>query len=715
MSRFRVLSSTLIIFSFIFFVFIINSYFDKKREQKYFYSLMNKKIDFMYNTVVKSSFEEQLFKRAKAIISFENEKKIEALLSEDKSALIDIFSKDYLFLIDNLKGFKSIELYNKDGNSLISFSKTSKIEHESIKKSIYNKGFFHLEENQLVYSYIKEIYQDLEKVAYIKLSINPVLLQNRISNLFDTRGYVFIKNDPNKETLTMSNYTFCNYCNFDNKSLEENIMKLDLQNKDIEFDFQDKTYLIINKTIFDQNMKKIGEFIFLSDISNYKKRFLLFMINSIFLFIISSLAIYIVLNGYFKKIFKKLNRARFLLDNTNDAVYVIRLSDGVVLDVNKKACETLAYSRVEFLNKKIMDFKKPFDNGISLTWDEEVQKLKKEKYLSIRSLHVSKDGIEIPVDANLSYVQNNNEEFMIAVARDISEQLAMENKIRKKAYQLQRSQDVISKSVLYTTSDLEGRIISVSKAFEKLTGYKENELVGKNHSIFRTPDMTKEFYEQMWRILDNNEQFVGEIKNYAKNKKVYWVKLTIDPLFNKDGEKVGYSSYQENITDKKELEYLSSHDSLTGIKNRGEFKKELRVKIKSNKRYHQKFGLIMIDIDYFKSINDTYGHKVGDDVLVSIASCVKNSLREDDFFARWGGEEFVIIASFAKIEDLEGLVCKLQAAIKELDLLPVPYLTASYGLTLFTEEDDEESIQKRADDALYKAKRNGRNRYEIKL
>lgn len=715
MSRFRVLSSTLIIFSFIFFVFIINSYFDKKREQKYFYSLMNKKIDFMYNTVVKNSFEEQLFKRANAIISFENEKKIKALLSEDKSALIDIFSKDYLFLIDNLKGFKSIEFYNKDGNSLISFSKTSKIEHESIKKSIYNKGFFHLEENQLVYSYIKEIYQDLEKVAYIKLSINPVLLQNRISNLFDTRGYVFIKNDPNKETLTMSNYTFCNYCNFDNKSLEENIMKLDLQNKDIEFDFQDKTYLIINKTIFDQNMKKIGEFIFLSDISNYKKRFLLFMINSIFLFIISSLAIYIVLNGYFKKIFKKLNRARFLLDNTNDAVYVIRLSDGVVLDVNKKACEALAYSRVEFLNKKIMDFKKPFDNEISLTWDEEVQKLKKEKYLSIRSLHVSKDGIEIPVDANLSYVQNNNEEFMIAVARDISEQLAMENKIRKKAYQLQRSQDVISKSVLYTTSDLEGRIISVSKAFEKLTGYKENELVGKNHSIFRTPDMTKEFYEQMWRILDNNEQFVGEIKNYAKNKKVYWVKLTIDPLFNKEGEKVGYSSYQENITDKKELEYLSSHDSLTGIKNRGEFKKELRVKIKSNKRYHQKFGLIMIDIDYFKSINDTYGHKIGDDVLVSIASCVKNSLREDDFFARWGGEEFVIIASFAKIEDLEGLVCKLQAAIKELDLLPVPYLTASYGLTLFTEDDDEESIQKRADDALYKAKRNGRNRYEIKL
>ncbi|TLS75347.1 PAS domain-containing protein, partial [Photobacterium damselae subsp. damselae] len=83
------------------------------------------------------------------------------------------------------------------------------------------------------------------------------------------------------------------------------------------------------------------------------------------------------------------NRARFLLDNTNDAVYVIRLSDGVVLDVNKKACETLAYSRIEFLNKKILDFKKPFNNGISLTWDEEVRKLKEEKYLSIRSIYIS--------------------------------------------------------------------------------------------------------------------------------------------------------------------------------------------------------------------------------------------------------------------------------------------------------------------------------------
>lgn len=715
MSHFRVLSSTLIIFTFIFFVFIINSYFDKKREQKYFYSLMNKKIDFMYDTVVKNSFEEQLFKRANAIISFENEKKIEALLSEDKSILIDIFSKDYLFLIENFKGFKSIDLYNKDGNSLISFSKTSKIKHESIKGNTFNKGFFHVENKQLVYSYIKEIFQDLEKVAYIKLSINPVLLQNRISNLFDTRGYVFIKNNPNKETLTMSNYTFCDYCNFDNKSLEESIIKLDLQNTDIEFNFQDKTYLIINKTIFNQHMKKIGEFIFLSDISSYKKRFLLFMINSVFLFIISSLAIYIVLNAYFKKIFKKLNSARFLLDNTNDAVYVIRLSDGVVLDVNKKACETLGYSREEFLSKKILDFRKTFNDEISLSWEEEVRKIKKEKYLSARSIHLSKDKKEIPIDANLSYVQNNNEEFMIAVARDISEQLRMQDKINKKAYQLQRSQDVISKTVLYTTSDLDGRVTSVSKAFEKLTGYKEDELIGKNHSIFRTPDMTKEFYEQMWRVLNNDEQFVGEIKNYAKNKKVYWVKLTIDPLFNKEGEKIGYSSYQENITDKKELEYLSSHDTLTGINNRGEFKKELRVRIKSNKRYHQKFGLIMIDLDYFKSVNDTYGHKVGDDVLISVASSVKNNLRADDFFARWGGEEFVIIINFADINDLKGLVSKLQASIKELDLLPVPYITASYGLTLFKENDDEESIQKRADDALYKAKKNGRNRYEINI
>lgn len=709
----RVLYTTLIIFSFIFFVFIVNSYFDKKREQKYFYSLMNKKIDFMYESVVKNSFSEQLSKRSDAIISFEKDKKIDALISKNKKELINIFSKDYLFLIDNLKGFKSLELYDNNAQSLISFSKSAKTMKTSIKEELYDKGFFHIEHNELIYSFIKEIYKESKKIAYIKLSINPVLLQNRISNLFDTKGYIFIKKDPNKESLSLSNYTFCNYCNSDNTSLEQSINKLEFRNTNIEFDFQDKTYLIINKTILDQKMKKIGEFIFLSDISKYKKRFLIFMINSVFLFIISSIAIYIVLNGHFKKIFIKLNRARFLLDNTNDSVYVIRLSDGVVLDVNKKACETLGYSREEFLSKKLLDFRKPFCDEILLSWDEEVRKLKKEKYLSVRSIHLSKDKKEIPIDANLSYVENKDEEFMIAVARDISEQLRMQEKINKKAYQLQRSQDVISKSVLYTTSDLDGRVTSVSKAFEKLTGYKEDELIGKNHSIFRTPDMTKEFYEQMWRVLDSNEQFIGEIKNYTKNKKIYWVKLTIDPLFNKEGEKVGYSSYQENITDKKELEYLSSHDTLTGIHNRGEFKKELKIKIKSNRRYKQTFGLIMIDIDYFKSINDTYGHKVGDDVLIRFASCIKNSLREDDFFARWGGEEFVIIANFAKMKDLEGLVCKLQAAIKELDLLPVPYLTASFGLTLFIESDDEESIQKRADDALYKAKRNGRNRYEI--
>ncbi|MEA3354730.1 MAG: PAS domain-containing protein, partial [Campylobacterota bacterium] len=167
-------------------------------------------------------------------------------------------------------------------------------------------------------------------------------------------------------------------------------------------------------------------------------------------------------------------------------------------------------------------------------------------------MHVRKDGSNFPVEASLSYI-NNGDEYMIAVVRDITNQLKMEEKIKQKAQELERLQKVISKTVLYTTTDLDGNITSVSKAFEELSGYKESELIGKKHSLFKNPNTPKEFYKGMWEVLNSDEQFIGEIKNYTKEKSDYWIKLTIDPLFDEDGKKIGYSSYRENITDKKEL------------------------------------------------------------------------------------------------------------------------------------------------------------------
>ncbi|WP_297441630.1 GGDEF domain-containing protein [Sulfurimonas sp.] len=163
----------------------------------------------------------------------------------------------------------------------------------------------------------------------------------------------------------------------------------------------------------------------------------------------------------------------------------------------------------------------------------------------------------------------------------------------------------------------------------------------------------------------------------------------------------------------KELENISTHDALTSLYNRSEYRNILEKKIKSAQRYGDKFGFIMMDIDFFKLVNDNYGHSVGDEVLKKFASILKEHVREDDFVARWGGEEFIIIANHAGDKELEKLTKKLQQEIAKTSFYPVPQLTASFGLTVYIEGDTEDSLFKRVDNALYTAKETGRNRYVI--
>lgn len=123
----------------------------------------------------------------------------------------------------------------------------------------------------------------------------------------------------------------------------------------------------------------------------------------------------------------------------------------------------------------------------------------------------------------------------------------------------------------------------------------------------------------------------------------------------------------------------------------------------------------MFDIDHFKEINDNYEHQIGDKILKTLCANISTHLRENDTFARWGGEEFVILCPYITIEQLEHIAKNLQEVIKNIDFSPVPNLTVSLGLTVYKKDDSKISIQKRVDSVLYKAKRNGRNQYQISI
>ena len=154
---------------------------------------------------------------------------------------------------------------------------------------------------------------------------------------------------------------------------------------------------------------------------------------------------------------------------------------------------------------------------------------------------------------------------------------------------------------------------------------------------------------------------------------------------------------------------LSTKDSLTNIYNRLKFNESLSSEIELAKRYGQTFSLIMFDIDHFKQFNDQKGHVFGDKVLIEITNHVKESVRGVDIFARWGGEEFVILLPQTNCEDSSALAERLRTSIYKEFAKKEMALTCSFGVTSFCSQDDEDSIMERVDKALYKAKKCGRN------
>ena len=158
---------------------------------------------------------------------------------------------------------------------------------------------------------------------------------------------------------------------------------------------------------------------------------------------------------------------------------------------------------------------------------------------------------------------------------------------------------LIDKNIITSSTDLSGNITKVSEAFCNISGYSQDELIGQKHSIVRHPDMPDSTYKDLWESITNNRKWSGELKNLNKNGVGYWVDATIYPIFNHNGEKVGYTGIRIDKTDKKKVEELLITDALTGIYNRRYFNSMLPKSINRAKRDNKYFSFMIIDIDHF--------------------------------------------------------------------------------------------------------------------
>jgi len=207
--------------------------------------------------------------------------------------------------------------------------------------------------------------------------------------------------------------------------------------------------------------------------------------------------------------------------------------------------------------------------------------------------------------------------------------------------------------------------------------------------------LTKQAEDFQNNKLDNKFSWLGNDEFNTLGKSFESARVSILKLLKKLSDK------------NEELEKLYVTDKLTGLDNRHKLDITLDYEESRYTRYNQSFGIILIDIDDFKYVNDTYGHLVGDRVLIEIASILKNNIRKIDILGRWGGEEFLIIVPQSNKKDLLELSKKLKDYIANNDFKLSKHITASFGLSLY--EKNLHTLLKNADDALYQVKRNGKN------
>ncbi|WP_198306181.1 EAL domain-containing protein [Arcobacter vandammei] len=260
-------------------------------------------------------------------------------------------------------------------------------------------------------------------------------------------------------------------------------------------------------------------------------------------------------------------------------------------------------------------------------------------------------------------------------------------------------------------------IIYVNDAFERVTGYRKDEAIGENPRILKSGDLPDEFYKNMNSILNRGEKWVGEFINKNKRGEIYYETASITPIIV-DGLLKGYLAIKLDVTnyvkEKEKVEFLAYHDSLTLLLNRRALQRDMFELL--NKPNNQKFSILFIDLDGFKFINDGLGHDIGDLLLREIAYRFKNTLAQKHSVYRLGGDEFAIIVEYDDEKEVEEAAKNIIKKVNEKVYINKHslHVGCSVGISKYPlDGEDYSTLMKHSDTAMYKAKQNGKNRYEF--
>jgi diguanylate cyclase (GGDEF)-like protein/PAS domain S-box-containing protein len=305
---------------------------------------------------------------------------------------------------------------------------------------------------------------------------------------------------------------------------------------------------------------------------------------------------------------------------------------------------------------------------------------------------------------------------IILFAEDITKHRETDQRLRLAASVFTNAREGI------TITNRDGAILEVNEMFTRITGYRREEVLGKNPRILKSGMQSDEFYTNMWRSLVNDGQWSGEIWNRNKNGELIAEMLNINAVRDEAGDVLQYVALFSDITQLKkhaqQLEHLTYYDVLTSLPNRALLADRLHQAMAQAHRRKQFFAVAYLDLDRFKNINDKHGRDAGDRLLTALAFDMKCALREGDTLARLGGDEFVAV-----ILDLDDAASSMQVLDQLLEAASEPiqvgelslHVSASIGVTFYPQLDeaDPDLLLRQADQAMYQAKLAGGNRYHI--
>ncbi len=304
---------------------------------------------------------------------------------------------------------------------------------------------------------------------------------------------------------------------------------------------------------------------------------------------------------------------------------------------------------------------------------------------------------------------------VVETLRDITDRKRAEIELRLTASVFEHSQE----GILIT--DTAARILDVNTAFSRVTGYGREEVLGRTPALLQSGLQDATFYQEMWHRLRECGQWSGEVWNRRKSGEVFPEILRINAVKNANGEVSHYVGMFSDITDLKKtqrrLESLANYDALTGLPNRVLLGDRLHQALANAKRDERLVAICFLDLDDFKLINDRNGHAVGDRFLIEIARRLIRVVRGGDMVARLGGDEFVLlVTNLSTADELEVILERMLKTVSvpvEIDGVALG-VSASLGITLFPFDDaDPDTLLRHADQAMYQAKQQGRNRYQL--